>query len=88
VTSQFENHLRAVAGMPLGSTRTPGSCAMLNLIGSLPDQAAILKIDGAHLHIYGKEARPGRKLGHVTLVERNHGPLNEKLELLKELIDK
>ncbi len=88
VTSQFENHLRAVAGLPLGSTRTPGSCAMLNLIGSIPDPSAILHIEGAHLHIYGKEPRPGRKLGHITLVERNRGPLNEKLELLKELMEK
>ena len=87
VTSQFENHLRAVVGLPLGSTRTPGSCAMLNLIGSLPDANAILRIDGAHLHLYGKDARPGRKLGHVTLVDRNLGPLNEKIELLKGLID-
>lgn len=87
-TSQFENHVRAVAGLPLGSTRTPGSCAMLNLIGTIPDVASILKIDGTHLHLYGKEPRPGRKLGHVTLVERNRGPLNEKLELLRKLIDK
>ncbi len=88
VTSQFENHVRAVAGLPLGSTRTPGSCAMLNLIGSVPEVASILKIDGAHLHLYAKEPRPGRKLGHVTLVERNRDSLDEKLELLKELIDK
>ncbi len=88
LTSQFENHIRAVAGLPLGSTRTPGACAMLNLIGSLPELEPILKIDGAHLHLYGKEPRPGRKLGHVTLVERNRDTLYEKLELLKELIDK
>jgi 5-(carboxyamino)imidazole ribonucleotide synthase len=87
-TSQFENHVRAVAGLPLGSTRTPGTCAMINLIGSIPDLVSILKIDGTHLHLYGKTPRPGRKLGHVTLVERNRGPLNEKLELLKGLVDK
>jgi len=88
VTSQFENHIRAVAGLPLGSTRAPGSSAMINIIGEMPDPKAILKVDGAHLHVYGKEPRPGRKLGHVTLVERNRGPLYEKLHLLKGLIDK
>lgn len=87
-TSQFENHVRAVAGLPLGSTEVTGACAMLNLIGSVPDAASILKIDGAHLHLYGKEPRPARKLGHVTLVESDRDSLDEKLELLKGLIDK
>jgi 5-(carboxyamino)imidazole ribonucleotide synthase len=68
VTSQFENHLRAVAGLPLGSTAPRGVSAMLNLIGALPDVASLLRIPGAHLHLYGKAPRPGRKLGHVTLV--------------------
>jgi 5-(carboxyamino)imidazole ribonucleotide synthase len=66
-TSQFENHLRAVTGLPLGSTAARGASAMLNLIGVLPDTTAILAIPGAHLHLYGKAPRPGRKLGHVTL---------------------
>jgi 5-(carboxyamino)imidazole ribonucleotide synthase len=66
-TSQFENHLRAVAGLPLGGTAPRGVSAMLNLIGVLPDTGAILAIPGAHLHLYGKAPRPGRKLGHVTL---------------------
>jgi 5-(carboxyamino)imidazole ribonucleotide synthase len=66
-TSQFENHLRAVAGLPLGGTAPRGASVMLNLIGTLPDTAAILAIPGAHLHLYGKAPRPGRKLGHVTL---------------------
>jgi 5-(carboxyamino)imidazole ribonucleotide synthase len=66
-TSQFENHLRAVTGLPLGSTAPRGESAMLNLIGILPDPAAILRIPGAHLHLYGKAPRPGRKIGHVTL---------------------
>ena len=67
-TSQFENHLRAVTGLPLGSTEARGSSAMVNLIGAVPDTAAISDIPGAHLHLYGKEPRPGRKLGHVTIV--------------------
>lgn len=67
VTSQFENHLRAINGYPLGSTTAIGASAMLNLIGELPVSAQVLAIPSAHLHLYGKEPRPGRKLGHVTL---------------------
>jgi 5-(carboxyamino)imidazole ribonucleotide synthase len=67
VTSQFENHLRAVVGLPLGSTSAIGCSAMLNLIGDLPDSAELLAVRDAHLHLYGKSARAGRKLGHVTL---------------------
>ncbi len=67
VTSQFENHLRAVLGLPLGSTGPAGHCAMLNLIGDLPDSSEVLAVPDAHLHLYGKSPRPGRKLGHVTL---------------------
>jgi 5-(carboxyamino)imidazole ribonucleotide synthase len=67
VTSQFENHLRAVMGLPLGSTNPIGYSAMLNLIGEAPDSAEVLTVRDAHLHLYGKSPRPGRKLGHVTL---------------------
>lgn len=67
VTSQFENHLRAVLGLPLGSTGAAGHCAMLNLIGDLPEAPDVLAVPDAHLHFYGKVPRPGRKLGHVTL---------------------
>jgi 5-(carboxyamino)imidazole ribonucleotide synthase len=67
VTSQFENHLRAVMGLPLGSTNAIGCSAMLNLIGEAPDSAEVLTVRDAHLHLYGKSPRPGRKLGHVTL---------------------
>ncbi len=67
VTSQFENHLRAVLGMPLGSTGLTGHSAMLNLIGELPESAEVLAVPDTHLHLYGKSPRPGRKLGHVTL---------------------
>jgi 5-(carboxyamino)imidazole ribonucleotide synthase len=66
-TSQFENHVRAILGLPLGSTRMIGHSAMVNAIGRLPYREAILAIDGAHLHAYGKEPSPGRKLGHVTV---------------------
>lgn len=66
-TSQFENHLRAILGCPLGSTAAVGYSAMLNIIGTLPDTAKILAVPGAHLHLYGKAPRAGRKLGHVTV---------------------
>ncbi len=69
-TSQFEQHVRAVCGWPLGSTRRLGRVEMRNLIGADAEAwAAILGEPGAHLHLYGKdEARPGRKMGHVTRV--------------------
>jgi 5-(carboxyamino)imidazole ribonucleotide synthase len=65
-TSQFEQHLRAVCGWPLGST-VYRPTAMVNLIGALPDIDAVLAVPGAHLHLYGKAPRPARKLGHVTV---------------------
>jgi len=67
VTSQFENHLRAVLGLPLGSTGLAGHCAMINLIGDLPEPSEVLAVPDAHVHFYGKAPRTGRKLGHVTL---------------------
>lgn len=67
-TSQFESHLRAIADLPLGSTALRGHAGMVNLIGELPAAAAILTIEGAHLHLYGKEPRAGRKIGHVTVL--------------------
>jgi len=82
VTSQFENHLRAVAGLPLGDTRTVGYSAMLNLIGELPDSSELLAVPDAHLHIYGKTLRPGRKVGHVTLRAHSGEQLASRLEEL------
>ena len=67
VTSQFENHLRAVTGLPLGSTSAIGYSAMVNLIGELPDVKDVLEVKNLHLHLYGKSPRPGRKLGHITV---------------------
>lgn len=66
-TSQFENHLRAILGWPLGSTEASGHAAMLNFVGSMPAPQQVLKIPGVHYHDYGKEPRPNRKLGHATL---------------------
>lgn len=66
-TSQFEAHVRAITGEPLGSTALRGSSVMFNLIGTIPPREALLSVPGAHLHLYGKAPRPGRKIGHVTL---------------------
>jgi 5-(carboxyamino)imidazole ribonucleotide synthase len=67
-TSQFENHLRAILGLPLGDTRAVGHAAMVNFIGSMPQRARVLALPGVHHHDYGKAPRPGRKLGHATVV--------------------
>jgi 5-(carboxyamino)imidazole ribonucleotide synthase len=80
-TSQFENHLRAVLGFPLGPTDSRASF-MANLIGTAPPSADVLRLPGAHLHLYGKEPRPGRKVGHVTLVEPRPGAEDALLALL------
>ena len=69
VTSQFENHLRAILDLPLGPTSARGYSAMLNLIGTMPPRSSLLAESGLHYHDYGKQPRPGRKLGHCTLVE-------------------
>ena len=68
VTSQFENHLRAILGLPLGATTARGFSAMLNLIGVMPAAAPLLQLPGLHWHDYGKRPRENRKLGHCTLV--------------------
>jgi 5-(carboxyamino)imidazole ribonucleotide synthase len=69
VTSQFENHLRAILGLPLGATAARGHSAMINLIGRIPPRRGLLAQPGVHLHDYGKRPRPGRKVGHCTVVE-------------------
>ncbi len=78
-TSQFENHVRAILGLPLGSTRMVGHSAMVNAIGRLPEREAMLAIEGAHLHAYGKEPSPGRKVGHVTIRAFSADELREKV---------
>ncbi len=86
VTSQFENHLRAVVGLPLGSTAPRGWAAMVNLIGNLPDLPPLLALPNAHLHLYDKAPRPGRKLGHVTLCAEDAAQLADRLEVLERLV--
>ncbi|RAH99508.1 5-(carboxyamino)imidazole ribonucleotide synthase [Acuticoccus sediminis] len=72
VTSQFENHIRAIAGWPLGSTARTADAVMLNLIGhDADDWQRHLDTAGAKLHLYGKrDTRPGRKMGHVNVLSR------------------
>jgi len=85
VTSQFENHLRAILGLPLGSTAPTGHSAMVNFIGRLPALAEALEIDGAHFHDYGKTARPNRKLGHCTVVRATPAERDAALQRLLEI---
>jgi 5-(carboxyamino)imidazole ribonucleotide synthase len=81
-TSQFENHLRAILGWPLGSTALLQPCALLNLVGELPDCQALLSLPDVHVHLYGKLARPGRKLGHVTVRAATQRQLRQKLKVI------
>ena len=78
-TSQFENHLRAVLGLPLGDTRLRQPSAMLNFIGAMPDRAVALQMPGLHWHDYGKSERPGRKVGHATLCAPDNATLRARL---------
>lgn len=86
-TSQFENHVRAILGMPLGSTRLVGHSGMINVIGKMPPRDAVLAVEGAHLHAYGKDAAPGRKIGHVTVRAETRRELCDKLEALLPIVD-
>jgi 5-(carboxyamino)imidazole ribonucleotide synthase len=86
---QFENHLRAIGALPLGATamRFPGaSASMVNLVGGWPDPARILEEPTAHLHLYGKSPRPGRKVGHVTVVA-GHAQIDRATRRVQDLAD-
>jgi 5-(carboxyamino)imidazole ribonucleotide synthase len=86
VTSQFENHLRAGLGLPLGDTAAPRPAAMVNLVGALPSAAALLGIAGAKLHLYDKSPRAGRKLGHVNLTAESEQSLTERIAEVTALL--
>lgn len=79
LTSQFENHVRAVLGLPLGDTSARGLSAMFNWIGELPDAAPVLEAVDAHWHDYGKQPRVGRKVGHATVCAPDAKRLVERL---------
>jgi 5-(carboxyamino)imidazole ribonucleotide synthase len=84
-TSQFENHLRAILGLPLGSTRAVGHSAMVNFIGTMPTAEQVLAIPGVHYHSYGKEPRPNRKLGHCTITAPSPAARDRSLKQILKL---
>jgi 5-(carboxyamino)imidazole ribonucleotide synthase len=85
-TSQFENHVRAILGLPLGETRARGVALMRNLIGRLPPKERLLAIEGLHLHDYGKEPRPHRKIGHCTLLAPDRETALRRLEEIESVL--
>lgn len=85
-TSQFENHLRAILDMPLGATGVRGSAGMLNLIGEFPPDRSAFAGANIHLHDYGKLPRPGRKLGHITVVAGDDTERDSLLDRLSKLL--
>jgi len=85
-TSQFENHLRAILDLPLGDVSPVGHAGMLNLIGSMPSQNLELAGDSAYLHDYGKQPRPGRKLGHITVVAADAAGRDRAVARLSEML--
>jgi 5-(carboxyamino)imidazole ribonucleotide synthase len=85
-TSQFENHVRAVLGLPLGDTGARGVSAMFNWIGDLPDASPVLQSVDAHWHDYGKQARSGRKVGHATVCASDAGQLAARLSGIGEAL--
>jgi 5-(carboxyamino)imidazole ribonucleotide synthase len=85
-TSQFENHLRAVLGLPLGNTAARGASVMYNCIGTLPAREAVLAVPGAHFHNYEKTPRAGRKLGHVTLTAATDDDLAASAHAVRALL--
>lgn len=85
--SQFENHMRAIAGLPLGSVETVGHSAMLNFIGSIPATADVLAVADCHLHDYSKAFKTGRKVGHATLRSETAQQLQQQIVELEQLLD-
>lgn len=85
-TSQFENHLRAILDMPLGDVGMRGYAGMLNLIGKMPADTTAIQATAGHIHDYGKQPRPGRKLGHATVVADTESCRDEKLRQLAGLL--
>ena len=84
--SQFENHLRAVAGLPLGSTAKVGESAMLNFLGEVPAVEKVTAIADCHLHHYGKAFKAGRKVGHATLRCADMATLKARIAEVEALI--
>lgn len=81
-TSQFQNHLRAVLGLPLGATAARGVSCMLNWVGAMPAPMPVLQAAGGHWHDYGKQPRAGRKVGHATVRADTARELVQRLEAI------
>ena len=84
-TSQFENHLRAIMNKPLGSTASLGHAGMINLIGDIPD--AVRSLEQGVLHDYGKAARPGRKLGHITVTAETAAGCDALVDIISRSVN-
>ena len=87
-TSQFANHLLAISNRKLGSTACPAHAGMLNLIGRIPDTVRTLPARNCWLHDYGKAARAGRKLGHITVVAASAAERDRRLQEILETLCK
>lgn len=87
-TSQFANHLRAVLGLPLGPTHALGHVGLVNVLGAPPERAAVLALPGTHLHLYDKPSRPGRKLGHVTVLADTPQELAERMGAVPSALER
>jgi 5-(carboxyamino)imidazole ribonucleotide synthase len=85
-TCQFENHLRAVIGLPLGSTRHNGFTAMVNISGVSSFKRDLLGINGCHLHWYGKTAHEKRKMGHLNLHANSSQEITQAINQLKHYL--
>ncbi len=86
-TSQFENHVRAITGMPLGDTTpTHPHSAMINIIGQTGPVEKALEMANAHLHLYDKAEREGRKLGHINLTANSMAELEASIDQLKAFL--
>ncbi|HIL43266.1 MAG TPA: 5-(carboxyamino)imidazole ribonucleotide synthase [Gammaproteobacteria bacterium] len=89
ITSQFENHVRAITAMPLGDTATLHPfCTMINIIGKVGDVNEVLMMPNAHLHLYNKEEREDRKLGHITITAKSKDEMNSNINQLKQYLPK
>lgn len=86
-TSQFENHLRAILDLPLGSTQARGYSAMVNFIGGITASSDVLGLANTHLHLYDKDPRKGRKLAHATVRSDDHSDYQRSLNQLISLAD-
>ncbi len=84
--SQFENHMRAVAGLPLGNTELKHATAMINVLGQASIPTAVLEVTDVTSHWYGKTVKPGRKMGHINVSAQSLHQLGERLAELSECL--